>query len=239
MERADLRAGGHRRCEDLGPERAAGVDHRLAAVHPERRRPAGAIASSGTARMISSTSSRIGSGSAKTRVTSTSERNRSRRPASRLATAWIGQPPRLRATPSAVPTAPAPTIPMIGGSPGLGVACGWAWSLGWVVVAVAVRARRRRVEVDPGRLDGGLRLGPIGRVSVGIVARAGRPRPSSGSSGGSPDRRYVHASSVAAVVPGRPEVRRVYSRQPRPGAGAPARRRLTPRTGAVDEGGAS
>ena len=52
----------------------------------------GAIASSGTARMISSTSSRIGSGSAKTRATSTSERNRSRRPGSRLATAWIGQP---------------------------------------------------------------------------------------------------------------------------------------------------
>ena len=31
----------HRRGEDLGPERAAGVDHRLAAVHPERSRPAG------------------------------------------------------------------------------------------------------------------------------------------------------------------------------------------------------
>ena len=68
--------------------------------------------------MISSTSSRMGSGSAKTRLTSTSERNRSRRPASRLATAWIGQPPRDRATPSAVPTAPAPTIPMTGGPPG-------------------------------------------------------------------------------------------------------------------------
>ena len=58
-----------------------------------RSEPAsGATTSSGTARMMSSTSSRIGSGSAKTRVTSTSERNRSRRPGSRLATAWTGQP---------------------------------------------------------------------------------------------------------------------------------------------------
>ena len=36
MERADLGAGGHRRGEDLRTERAARVDHRLAAVHPER-----------------------------------------------------------------------------------------------------------------------------------------------------------------------------------------------------------
>ncbi len=36
MEGADLGPGRHRRGEDLRPERAAGVDHRLAAVHPER-----------------------------------------------------------------------------------------------------------------------------------------------------------------------------------------------------------
>ena len=36
MERPDLGAGGHRRGEDLGAERAAGMDHRLPAVHPER-----------------------------------------------------------------------------------------------------------------------------------------------------------------------------------------------------------
>ena len=91
-----------------------------------------ATASSGTARMISSTSSRIGSGSANARVTPTSELNRSRRPASRLATAWTGQPARVSATPSAVPTAPAPTMPMTGGSPGPEWRWGWTWSLGWV-----------------------------------------------------------------------------------------------------------
>ncbi len=72
----------------------------------------GAIASSGTARMISSTSSTRACGSMNARAPSTSPVNRSRRSASRLATAWIGQPARLRAAPSAVPTAPAPTIPV-------------------------------------------------------------------------------------------------------------------------------
>ena len=69
------------------------------------------IASSGTATMTSSTSSRRALASANARAPGTRDRNRSRRPASRLATAWIGQPARLRATPSAVPTAPAPTMP--------------------------------------------------------------------------------------------------------------------------------
>ncbi|HEY8817947.1 MAG TPA: hypothetical protein VIM25_03920, partial [Candidatus Limnocylindrales bacterium] len=36
MEGPDLGAGGHRRSEDLGAERAAGMDHGLPAVHPER-----------------------------------------------------------------------------------------------------------------------------------------------------------------------------------------------------------
>ena len=40
MERADLRPGRHRRREDLGTERAARVDHRLAAVQPQARRRA-------------------------------------------------------------------------------------------------------------------------------------------------------------------------------------------------------
>ena len=80
--------------------------------------------------MISSTSSRSGAGSAKARAPATSERNRSRRAASRLATAWIGQPAGSGRRPSAVPTAPAPTIPMSGGSPGAEWTCGWAWSLG-------------------------------------------------------------------------------------------------------------
>ena len=41
MEGADLGAGRHGRLERLRPERARGVDHRLAAVHPElpRRAP--------------------------------------------------------------------------------------------------------------------------------------------------------------------------------------------------------
>ena len=89
------------------------------------------MASSGTATMTSSTSSRSACGSANARTPSTFERKRSRLAALRLATAWIGQPARLRATPSAVPTAPAPMIPMTGGSPGS--ACRWGcwWSLSW------------------------------------------------------------------------------------------------------------
>ncbi len=57
MERADLRPGRHRRGEHLGVERAARVDHGLAAVHAAGSPASGAIASSGTARMMSSTSS--------------------------------------------------------------------------------------------------------------------------------------------------------------------------------------
>ena len=114
VERPDLRPGGLGRFEDLGTERAAGVDHRLAAVHPDRA-ASGASASSGTARMMSSTSSTRAWASMNARSTVTRPRNRSRRLASRLATAWIGQPARDSATPSAVPTAPAPTIPVTGG----------------------------------------------------------------------------------------------------------------------------
>ena len=142
-----------------------------------RSEPAsGAMASSGTARMISSTSSRSGSGSAKTRAPSTSERNRSRRPGRGWRPRGPASRPRVSATPRAVPTAPAPTMPMIGGSPGPGmdVRMGVVARVG--LVAVAVRAGRRRVEVDAGRLDGGLRLGAI--AAVAGRRRADRPRPS-------------------------------------------------------------
>ena len=53
-----------------------------------------------------------GVASAKARAPGTSERKRSRRAASRSATATTGQPARCSATPSAVPTAPAPTMPI-------------------------------------------------------------------------------------------------------------------------------
>jgi YidC/Oxa1 family membrane protein insertase len=45
--------------------------------------------------------------------------------------AATGQPARVSATPSAVPTAPAPTMPMIGCSPAAERRCGCAWSWAW------------------------------------------------------------------------------------------------------------
>ena len=168
------------------PSSAARVDHRLAAVHVERRRRRAAIASSGTARMISSTSSTRAVASAKARTPATRRRNRSRRAASRLATALTGQPARRSATPSAVPTAPAPTIPMTGGSSPLGPDVGVGVVARVDVVAVAVVAGRDRVEVDAGAFDlldrlgarrvlvAGLhvpvRVGSLGRSALAVVA---------------------------------------------------------------------
>ena len=111
--------------------------------------------------------------------TVTRPRNRSRRLASRLATAWIGQPARDSATPSAVPTAPA-------GDPGDGRLTGFRVDVRMGVVArmdevaVTVGAWRRRVELDAGRLErrGGFApflgalavLGGTSRVALGVVA---------------------------------------------------------------------
>src|ERR1035437_6458559 len=73
-----------------------------------------AMASSGTATMIRSAASGMAAGSMKARAPGTRTQKRWRRVASRLATATTGQPVRLMATPRAVPTAPAPTIPTPG-----------------------------------------------------------------------------------------------------------------------------
>ena len=116
VERPDLRAGGHGRFEDLGAERPAGVDHRLAAVQPERlRQRRDRVVRHGEDDQLDLLDEGLRLGNP--RAPSTAARNRSRRAGSRLATAWTGQPARVRATPRAVPTAPPPTIPMSGGSP--------------------------------------------------------------------------------------------------------------------------
>ena len=177
VEGADLRPGRHRRREDLRPEGTAGVDHRLAAVHPERAGQRGdGIVGDGQDDQLDLVEDRLRVGECP--VTPTSELNRSRRPASRLATAWTGQPARVSATPSAVPTAPAPTMPMTGGSPGPEWRWGWTWSLGVGLIAMTVRARRRRIEVDAGRLDGGFLLGALVRlILLRVVARQVAPGP--------------------------------------------------------------
>ena len=112
--------------------------------------------------------------SAKARVPPTSSRNRSRRTGSRLATAVIGQPARVSATPSAVPTAPAPTIPMNGGSPGSECWWGWAWSWGSLVAVVVTALAVAGSSVDARPPAVAERL-VVGR-SAGVVASA---RPSS------------------------------------------------------------
>ena len=76
--------------------------------------------------------------------------------------------PRLSATPSAVPTAPAPTIPTTGRSPGPECACGCAWSLAcsmspWRWVVPGRRPGRRRLD----RLAAGAR--PRGRIELDPV----------------------------------------------------------------------
>ena len=197
VERADLGPGGHGRGEDLGPERAAGVDHRLAAVHPERAGQRRRSASSGTARMISSTSSRIGSGSAKTRSTSTSERNRSRRAG---VTAGDGVDRPAGTTQGDAERGPDGARPDDADDRRLargrmGVRVGVVAGVRLVVVPVGYRAAAGRGR--SGRLDGGRRLGP---VAAPDRRPAGRPRPSSsvGSWAWRPVCRRQHPSSVAS-----------------------------------------
>ena len=224
---ADLGAGAHRRREDLRPERAAGVDHRLAAVHPERAGQRGdGVVRDGQDDQLDLVEDRLRVGEdagAPRRASGTARAG----PASRLATAWIGQPARLRATPSAVPTAPAPTIPMIGGSPGPAWTCGWAWSLG----CVSSSWRWSPAGPDRGRCRPP-RSPPASprdrRFSGSSPGRSPQPRISgvAGRPAGFVARPRIECSEPGAVAPGRS----VYWWRSRPGAGAPARRRLTPRT---------
>ena len=137
--RRTRRAGGTRRPAYRRPSPAASTSAPSAPLvwtiacplYIRISRASGSIASSGTARMISSTSSTSAWASANPRAPSTLPVNRARRPESRLATAWIGQPARLRAIPSAVPTAPAPTMPVDGVSPGPARRCGWVCPSAW------------------------------------------------------------------------------------------------------------
>ena len=168
-----------------------------------RRLPASdSTTSSGTARITSSTSSTRALGSANARTPGTRSLNRSRRAGSRDATAPTGQPARLSATPSAVPTAPAPTIPTTGRSPGPECACGCAWSLAcstspWRCVVPAPPSRRRparrRRRRSPGSRRSRARRGRAAspRAPRRRVARPGggarprsRPTPSSGAAAG-------------------------------------------------------
>ena len=112
------------------------------------------------------------------------------------------------------------------------------------LVAVAVVAGRRRIEVDARRLDRRLRLGAVASPDR---RPADRPSPSSSPGRdvgrGGRGRAPVECSEESLATGPSPSWHRPtggYTRgQPRPGAGAPARRRLTPRICAVDEGGAS
>ena len=224
--------------QDLGAERAAGVDHRLAAVHPEARGQRGdGVVGDGEDDQLDLLDEglRLGERPATRRRARV---NRSRRPASRLATAWIGQPARVRATPSAVPTAPAPTIPMTGGSPG----SEWWW--GCCVVA---RVRRRR-RGDGSPAATGSRSMPAASMAASVVLaialriarRAGRPsaliggRPRLG--GGRGTLAPVECSERArtdAVVSDRP-LRRPGAARPRPPRPLPAGRPR--RTGSTSAG---
>ena len=184
--------------EDLGPERAAGVDHRLAAVHPERGgQRADDVVRHGQDDQLDLVEDRlrVGEDAGARRPASGTARAG---PASRLATAWIGQPARVRATASAVPTAPAPTIPMIGGSPGPRGGAGGRGRSG---------AARSSWRCEPGGADRGRcrppRWRPVSpRGRARDRRRAGRPMPSSGSSAADLDRRRHAECSGRPGTPG-------------------------------------
>jgi hypothetical protein len=135
-----------------------------------------ATASSGTATMISSTSSMRAVASAKARLPSTRLVNRSRRSASRLATAFTGHPARRSATPERGPDGARADDPddrrLVALGPDVGVGVVARVDL----AAVAVVAGRDRVEVDAGCLEllDGLAARRIlrGAVVAGSRARA-------------------------------------------------------------------
>ena len=132
-----------------------------------------ASSSSGMATMTSSTSSTRACGSAKARAPPARPANRSRRVASRLATAWTGQPARVRA--SGQRAADRTAADDAGGRAlaGLGVLMRVLMAVGVDLVAVAVVSGRGRIEVDAGGLDG--RLG-LRAVALGVVTRERAPR---------------------------------------------------------------
>ena len=173
--------------------------------------------------MISSTSSRmrlrLGEGAADRRPASGTARAGRRR-------GWrprgSASRPESARRPSAVPTAPAPDDPddrRLARRPS--VTCGWAWSLGV--------DRRRRGGGSPAGPGRGRCRPPRWRPrSPRDRARdrrpAGRPRPSSGAPRHRRGRRTC--TGECSDVP----TGALYWTPTRPGAGAPARRRLTPRS---------
>ena len=127
MERADLGAGRHRRRQDATRARrwcGPGLAAVQAQLGRERRRWRRRARSGRSARP------RRGrpAASAKARAPATSDRKRSRRAASRLATAVTCQPARRRADAERGPDPPAPMMPMPGGLARLGCWWGWLWS---------------------------------------------------------------------------------------------------------------
>ena len=189
MERADLRPGGHRRGEDLGPERAAGVDHRLAAVHPQRGgQRADDVVGDGEHDQLDLIEDRLRVGEDAGDVDERAEPlapsgipagDRVDRPAA------AGQGDRERGPDRAGADDPGDRrLARTGVEMRVGVVA----RVGRVVVAM--RARRRRMEVDAGRLDGGCRLCAIGRLfAFGIVAGQVAPRLHRGRPGADLDRR--------------------------------------------------
>ena len=179
MEGAGLGPGRHRRGEDLRPERAAGVDHRLAAVHPERagqRRHD--VVGDGQDDQLDLVEDRLRVGEDAGDI---DQRAEPLAPARVAAGDRVDRPAGARqrdaqCRPDRAGADDADDRRLAG--PGMDVGMGVVGRVG--LVGVAVRARRRRIEVDarPPRW----RL-PSPRDPPPCRARgrrrAGRPRPSS------------------------------------------------------------
>jgi hypothetical protein len=172
MERADLRPCRHRRSQDLGPEGAARMDHRLTAVHPKRageggdrvvgdreddeldlvedRLRVGEDADDVDERAEPLTAGRVAAGDGVDRPAGTRQRH-----------------------PQSGPDRPRPDDPDDRWLAGFGMRVRMDVVARVGLVAMAVHAGRRRVEIDAGRLDGGFLLGAI---SLGVVAGQTAPR---------------------------------------------------------------
>jgi hypothetical protein len=177
MEGPDLRAGRHRRGEDLGAERSAGVDHRLPAVHPEGagERRHGIIWDRQDDQLdLVEDRLRVGEdpGDVDQRAKAlapfrVATGDRVDGPAGARQRDAEGGPDRAR---------PDDADDRWLTRGGMHVRMDVVIRVGLVTVAVA--ARRRRVEVDPGGGDGRLLLRPLLLpVALGVVAGQVAPRP--------------------------------------------------------------
>ena len=170
MERADLRAGRHRRGQDLCAKGAARVDHGLAAIHPERggERPDDVIGDGQDDQLdFVEDRLRVGEDSA-----DLDQRTKPLAPGGIAAGDGMDRPtPACEGDAERRPDRSRPDDPDDRRLPGFRVEVRVAMVARVRLRVMAMGAGSDRVQIDAGRLDGGLLLGPVAlRVIAGQVA---------------------------------------------------------------------